>query len=37
MGCLFSLKVGERLGRLNVEKNKAIELEDFDLAKEKKV
>lgn len=29
-------KVGERLGRLNVEKNKAIELEDFDLAKEKK-
>ena len=29
-------KVGERLGRLNVEKQKAIEIEDYDLAMVKK-
>jgi hypothetical protein len=31
------LQVGERLGRLNVEKQKAIEIEDYDLAMVKKV
>ncbi|XP_020607284.1 centrosomal protein of 104 kDa-like [Orbicella faveolata] len=30
-------KVGEKLGRYEVEKKKAVELEDYDLAMEKKV
>lgn len=30
------LQVGERLGRYEVEKRRAVEKEDYDLAKEKK-
>lgn len=33
----FCLKVGERLGRYEVEKKKAVEMENYDLAMEKKV
>ena len=35
----FSLnaKVGEKLGRFEVEKRRAVEIEDYDLAKAKKV
>ena len=33
----FLLQVGEKLGRYEVEKKKAVELEDYDLAMEKKV
>ncbi len=34
---VFYLKVGEKLGKLEVEKRRAIEMEDYDLAKAKKV
>ena len=34
---VYVFKVGERLGRLNVEKQKAIEMEDYDQAMVKKV
>ena len=37
MNLIHSIQVGERLGRLNVEKQKAIEIEDYDLAMVKKV
>lgn len=33
----FVYQVGEKLGRYEVEKKKAVELEDYDLAMEKKV
>lgn len=33
----FCEKVGERLGRYEVEKKKAVEMENYDLAMEKKV
>ena len=34
---IFTFQVGERLGRYEVEKRRAIETEDYDLAKVKKI
>ena len=33
----MKLQVGQKLGKFDVEKRRAIELEDFDTAKKKKV